>query len=72
MITKKLTTAQARTLQNIIKLTDAGFRKWSCVTNYKPAMALLALGYVKRVGDLASEYRMTLEPTAEGRAAAAG
>ena len=70
MTTKtKLTSAQARTLQDIIKLADEGGRKWSCVAEYKPAVALLRLGYVTKDEKWSTEHRMILEPTAEGRAA---
>ena len=68
----KLTAAQARTLRDIIKITDEGSRRWSCVVEYKPAIALLALGYASKVESASDKYRMALEPTAEGRAAAAG
>jgi hypothetical protein len=68
MATKtKLSVAQVRTLREIIKLADEGGRRWGCVPEYKPAIALLALGYVKK-NEWSSNSRMILEPTAEGRA----
>jgi hypothetical protein len=71
MATKtKLSPAQVRTLKEVINLRDKGFRKWTCVADYKPALALLALGYVKKDETWSDEYRMTLEPTDEGREAA--
>ena len=64
----KLTPAQARTLREVIKVFDDGFRKWSCVPNYKPAIALLKLGSVKKNKSLSDEnYRLVLEPTEDGR-----
>lgn len=72
MATKtKLTSAQVRTLNEIIKLADEGSRRYYCVVEYKPAQALLKLGYVKKVEGLGDEYRMALVPTVEGRAAVA-
>ena len=64
----KLTTAQARTLREVIELYDKGFRKWSCGPDYKPAIALLKLGYVRKNQGLSDEnYRLVLEPTEDGR-----
>jgi hypothetical protein len=69
MATKtKLSPAQVRTLREIIKLADEGWRRWGCVTDYKPAITLLALGYVKKNEEWSSNSRMILEPTVEGRA----
>lgn len=68
----KLTSAQARSLREVIQVFDEGSRKWSCVAEYQPAVALLKLGYVKRDEKWSNEYRLVLEPTAEGRAAVKG
>lgn len=71
-MTKLTTAAQDRTLREVIEVADKGHRKWTCVSNYKPALALLALGYVKKDEARSDKYTMVLEPTVEGRAAITG
>ena len=66
---KKLTPAQLKALQEIIQTTDAGFRSWSCVSDYKPALKLLELGYVSKTKSLAG-LLIVLVPTELGRSVA--
>ena len=63
----KLTSAQIRTLNEIIEIADKGTRKYYCIIDYKPAIILLKLGYVKKIEVLSDKYRMALLPTVEGR-----
>jgi hypothetical protein len=68
----RLSSAQLRTLQEVIEVADKGFVMWSCVPDYKPAITLLKLGYVKKDDHRSDEnYRLVLEPTDEGRRAIA-
>jgi hypothetical protein len=64
----KLTAAQVRTLKEIVDLHRKGFRKFSCVTNYKPATKLVELGLVKVTND--DKFTLILVPTPEGEAEA--
>ena len=65
----KLTAAQIRTLKEVVDTHVKGFRKFTCVTNYKPAQKLVELGLV-RAGNV-NFGNMTLTPTPEGEAEAA-
>ena len=68
-MSKKLSPAQARILQEVIKVTDAGQLPWSCFPEYKPALKLLELKYVSKSETLGI-YRITLVPTELGRSVA--
>jgi hypothetical protein len=68
-MSKKLSPAQARILQEVIKVTDDGYRAWSCFPEYKPALKLLELKYVSKSETLGI-YRITLVPTELGRSVA--
>jgi hypothetical protein len=69
-MSKKLSPAQARILQEVIKVTDDGYRAWSCFPEYKPALKLLELKYVSKVETSSSSYRIILVPTELGRSVA--
>ncbi len=66
----KLTTAQVRTLKEIAKHTNEGFRKFSCVSDYKPAQKLIELGLVK-VDPRSDKFTLYLTTTPEGEGEAA-
>lgn len=66
----KLSPAQVRTLLEVVRMHKAGFRKFSCVPDYKPAVKLIELGLIKVETQTAYYGHMTLAPTPEGEFAA--
>lgn len=66
---KKLSPAQVKTLLEIVRMHKANFRRFSCVSEYKPAQKLIELGLAK-VENTSSYGRLTLVPTPEGEALA--